>query len=65
MDDHDDDRNVARIFYETGLLHNDLVPIVNGAGHADSTPRQEKAALASGESHQHATIHYYCGWADA
>ena len=48
MDDNDDDRNVARMFYETGLLKSDLIPILNGAGQADASTRQEKAALASG-----------------
>lgn len=49
MDDHDDDRNVARIFYETGLLGNDLLPIMSWAGTPAASPRHEKAALASGE----------------
>lgn len=28
LDDNDDDRTVARIFYQIGLLKNDLIPIV-------------------------------------
>ena len=48
MDDHDDDRTIARIFYETGVLKNDLVHILNAAALPGASSRQEKAALASG-----------------
>lgn len=50
MDDNDDERNIARMFFETGVLKNDLVPILASYGQqAESSSRQEKAALASGE----------------
>lgn len=50
MDDNDDERNIARMFFETGVLKNDLVPILAAYGQqAESSSRQEKAALASGE----------------
>ena len=49
MDDNDDERNIARMFFETGVLQNDLVPILASYGQqTTSTARQEKAALASG-----------------
>lgn len=51
MDDNDDERNIARMFFETGVLQNDLVPILASYGQqTSSTARQEKAALASGGS---------------
>jgi hypothetical protein len=51
MDDNDDDRNIARMFFETGILKNDLVPILASYGQlASVSGRQEKAALASGGS---------------
>lgn len=50
MDDNDDDRNIARMFYETGLLNNDLVPILSSiVSKFNTSSRHEKAALASGE----------------
>lgn len=50
MDDHDDERNIARMFFETGVLKNDLVPILASYGQqAEHSSRQEKAALASGK----------------
>lgn len=49
LDDTDEERTIARIFFEAGLLKNDLVHIVNAAGKPGASTRQEKAALASGE----------------
>lgn len=56
MDDNDDERNIARMFFETGVLKKDLVPILASYGQqATSTHRQEKAALASGESNRNSS----------
>lgn len=61
MDDHDDERNIARMFFETGVLKNDLVPILASyAHHAEHTSRQEKAALASGELGLHLSRSLVC-----
>lgn len=50
MDDNDDDRTIGRMFYETGVLNNDLLPILNCANQPDPSIRQMKASLAAGTS---------------
>lgn len=48
MDEKDDDRTVARIFYEVGVLKNDLLPILSttlGTG-----AKGDRIALACGKS---------------
>jgi len=47
MDEKDDDRTVARIFYEVGVLERDLIPILFttlGTG-----PKGDRIALACGK----------------
>ena len=53
MDDNDDDRTIGRMFYETGLLKNDLLPILNCANQPNPSIRQTKASLAAGEPASH------------
>lgn len=53
MDDSDDERNISKLFFETGVLKNDLINILNLAGQPGNAIRQEKAALASGEHATH------------
>lgn len=48
MDDDDDERNVARIFAETNVLANDLLPIMQSTLGTGS--RGNKIALACGQS---------------
>jgi replication fork protection complex subunit Tof1/Swi1 len=48
MDDADDDRTVARIFYETGVLPNDIVPILQTS--VGTSSKGDKIALACGQS---------------
>lgn len=48
MDEKDDDRTVARIFYDVGVLKNDLIPILFqtiGTG-----AKGDRIALACGQS---------------
>lgn len=55
MDEGSSEREIERIFYETGLLKNDLIPILTTyANNERSGVREQKAALASGRS-RHAT----------
>ena len=49
MDDNDDDRTIGRMFYETGVLKNDLLPILNCANQPNPSIRQIKASLAAGQ----------------
>lgn len=50
MDDSDDERSISKLFFETGVLKNDLLNILNLAGLPGSSIRHEKAALAAGET---------------
>lgn len=46
MDDKDDDRTVARIFHEVGVLSNDLIPILLST--LGTSAKGDRIALAAG-----------------
>lgn len=48
MDEKDDDRTVSRIFYEVGVLKNDLIPILLST--LGTSPKGDRIALACGAS---------------
>lgn len=47
MDERDSDRTVSRIFYEVGVLKNDLVPILLST--LGTSPKGDRIALACGK----------------
>lgn len=47
MDEKDDDRTVARIFHDVGLLKNDLIPILLTT--LGTSAKGDRIALACGE----------------
>lgn len=46
MDEKDDDRTVARIFHEVGVLRNDLIPILLST--LGTSTKGDRIALAAG-----------------
>lgn len=47
MDEKDADRTVARIFFEVGILKNDLIPILTST--LGTSEKGDRIALACGE----------------